>query len=191
MQCPKCHNLYSITAEELENSSGTLTCKVCATAFDAAIHRNNKQSKFWGSGVACLLLLAIFQIYYFEAYNLSQNTTLRPWLKKICSTTPACQFPDYKNLDKFSILNGSFEPENNHYIFKTTFINQSPFAQKRPSIKLTLLDFTGRSFAERIFHPENYSKMPNTLLEPYLSDETSLSIAAPSNKIGGYRFKLI
>ncbi len=189
--CPKCKNIQFISEEALEQANGIVSCETCKNLFDTTIHRDAKKSKFWGNGIVCLFLLLLFQIYYYESYTLSQNKTLRPWLKKMCTAIPSCQFPDYNNLDKFSVLKSSFEPTDGHYVFKTVFINQSSFSQKRPSIKLTLLDFTGRSFSERIFHPRDYSRMPNTLLGSYLSDETTLSIATPSNKIGGYRFELI
>jgi len=217
-QCPDCKHPHSITVEELRTSHGMISCEACSTLFDAldlleegtiptdpadttdfhsvsnnfdSIPPSYQQSKYWGLGTSLLLAIFFFQVYFFEAYNLSQNTTLRPWLKNICIKTINCQLPDYENLDEISILKGSFEPKENYYIFKTAFINQSLFAQKRPSIKLTLIDFTGHSFAKRTFYPSDYSTQPSTLLEPDLAAEITLSIATPSRKIGGYRFELI
>ena len=151
----------------------------------------NTASKYWGLGTSFLAILFIFQIYFFEAYNLSQNNRIRPWLKKLCTTASNCQLPNYNNIDEISILNGSFDPENNHYTFKAAVINQAAFSQKQPSIKLTLTDFTGYSFASRIFYPSDYSNRPEKLLEPNIANEISLSIAPPSSKVGGYRFELI
>jgi len=217
-QCPECKSPYSVTAEQLRASHGEISCEACSAIFDAlellnegAIPNdieinefpsylddsiNNSsfpklQAKHWGLGICFLLLGLTFQIYFFKAYALSQNTTLRPWLEKACNVKTNCQLPPYKNLDELTILNGSFEPVNDHYLFKTAFINQSIFAQQQPSIKLTLLDFTGHSFAERIFHPEHYSKQPLSLLKPDIPVEITISIATPLKKIGGYRFELI
>ena len=102
------------------------------------------------------------------------------------------QLPHYKNLDEFTVLHGSFEPTaNKHYVFKAAFTNQSAFEQTLPSIKLTQLDFTGRVFAKRIFHPQDYSNQAHKLIEPEMSEEIILEIASPSTKTGGYRFEFI
>ncbi len=216
-QCTECEHPCSITVEHLRTSHAMLCCESCSSMFDAlellnegsipvdssiqqfsvsndninATDTSNQQKKYWGLGTILLCLTLIYQVYFFESYNLSQNTMLRPWLQKMCTLSTWCQLADYQNLDEISILEGSFEPINNHYQFKTIFINQSLFAQKRPSIKLTLLDFTGTPVAKRVFYPADYSKQPKTLLEPNYVDKIILSIAAPSSKIGGYRFELI
>jgi len=214
-QCTECQQAQTISAEQLRTAHGQLYCEACSTTFDALESLNegsiptetittdfpetinnqpfpsNQQTKFWGLGSSFLLAFLVFQLYFFEGYNLSQNIQLRPWLQKVCTESTNCQLPEYQNLDEISILNGSFEPNNEHYLFKATFINQSLFAQKQPSIKLTLLDFSGRSFSKRTFHPSEYSDHPNDLLKSNQADEITLSIATPSSKIGGYRFELI
>ena len=215
-QCTECRQPYTIDVVELRSSHGMIRCKNCSAMYDAldllnegelpatidlsesfapaAINSSTPSSlasKYWSIGTGFLFVLFIWQLYVFEAYNLSQNPTLRAWLIKACSKTINCQLPDYKNLGEITILNGSFEPTNNHYIFKTAIINQALFAQQRPSIKLTLLDFSGRPFATRTFYPTDYSKQDNTRLKPNLAEKITLSIAAPSTKIGGYRFELI
>lgn len=218
-QCPECKKAHSITVDELRTSHGMMNCEACNTMYDALellnegelpnsdkakenatvidetnvsmINPPNLQSRYWGVAAGFLIITLIFQVYFFEGYHLTQNTTLRPWITKACTIIPDCQLPHYKNLTEISILNGAFEAQNNHYVFKTAFINQSRFAQTRPSIKLTLLDFTGQAFAKRVFYPEDYSELPLTLLKPNLADEITLSIATPPSKIGGYRFELI
>lgn len=217
-QCPECKKPHAISVKELSSSRGMISCANCTAMFDALELLNEGEipadittqtlsstvynaatadspsislTKYWGAGSCILFFLLAFQIYFFEAHNLSQNTALRPWLEKACSLTPNCQLPAYQNLDEISILNGSFETINGHYIFNAAFINQSAFAQKRPSIKLTLLDFSGQAFAKRVFSPTTYSKQPFTQLKPNSTDVITLSIAAPAKKIGGYRFELI
>ncbi len=140
---------------------------------------------------SCLLLLG-FQIYYFEGYGLTQNTTVRPWLENICKPLK-CQLPAYKNLDEFTILHGSFEPtaNRNHYIFKAVFVNQSEFKQNHPSIKLTLQNFNGQTTAERVFRPQDYLKNGQNQIKPEQSVEIIMNIVTPSEKMGGYSFELI
>jgi predicted Zn finger-like uncharacterized protein len=215
-QCPECDTPHPITEEELNTSIGMTKCDICSAMFDPQESLNEGtmpnatetdkfisyldssipaetyyQSKWWGLGAGFLLLTFIFQAFFFEAYNLSQSTSLRPWLKKTCEAIPFCQFPHYKNLTELKILNSSFKPANDHYIFKIAYINRSIFSQRRPSIKLSLIDFTGHTFATRVFYPEIYSNQATTLLKPNTSEQTTLTIATPASKVGGYRIELI
>lgn len=212
-QCPECKKQHSLSAAELRASNAKIHCDQCDLDFDALellkdpLPNENKQSKdlltpqykanskystFWTLGFTLCIALMAFQIYFFEAYNISQNKKLRPWLEKIC-TQFSCQLPTYKNLNDFSILHGSFELAANktHYVFKTTFINQSVFKQQHPAIKLTLQNFTGHNLAERIFFPQEYLTHYLEFIKPDVSVEISLNIAIPPKEIGGYRFELI
>ncbi|RKZ92045.1 MAG: hypothetical protein DRQ43_09455 [Gammaproteobacteria bacterium] len=210
-QCPECKKQHKITIDELSDSRGMICCDECSVMFDALellsegqdaietsdiltipeIKPGKKNTPLWGLGFSLCFIVFIFQIVYFEGYNLSQNADVRPWLEKTCGYID-CQLPRYKNLDELTILHGSFEPiANKNYVFKAAFTNQSAFEQTLPSIKLTLLDFTGQAFAKRIFHPQDYSNQAHKLIEPEMSEEIIMEIATPSKKTGGYRFEFI
>ena len=210
-QCPKCKKQHKITIEELRTTRGMLSCDGCSTMFDAlellseeqdakgqndnktipGIKLRKKHTLPWGLGYSICIILFIFQIVYFEGYNLTQNAVVRPWLKKTCGYF-GCQLPHYKNLSEFTILHGSFEPTaSKHYVFKAAFTNQADFEQTLPSIKLTLLDFTGHAFAKRVFHPQEYSNQAHNLIAPEMTEEITMEIATPSTKTGGYRFEFI
>lgn len=150
-----------------------------------------QHSPFWLPGFFLCLVFLIFQVVFFEANSLAQNTTLRPWLDKFCIQLN-CNLPAYKNLAELTVLHGSFElTDKAYYIFKTTFINYSAFAQQYPSIKLTIIDYSGQILAERVFKPNEYSKLATRLIEADMSAEVSMKIAIPSYKMGGYHFELI
>ncbi|MFW5443539.1 MAG: zinc-ribbon and DUF3426 domain-containing protein [Methylococcaceae bacterium] len=211
-QCPECKSQRSISIEELRSSRGIIQCNECSAMFDAlerlddglaikeletngilptldSISAHHKSP--WRIAYFFCFIVFVFQIYYFEGYNLTQNPQIRPWLKTICNSFD-CQLAVYKNLNELTILHGDFEStEDNVYIFKTAFTNESDFAQRYPSIKLSLQNFTGETFAERVFLPKNYGRKPAELLEPDISAEITMNIAAPSEPIGGYRFELI
>ncbi len=213
-RCPECNQAHPLTVDELRTSHGMMNCDSCNAMYDALdllsegqlnsqeidnsaniepidILTRQPHSLYWS--IACLFLLGllIFQLYYFEAYKLSQNPRLRPWLEKICQKIPDCQLPDYQNPNELAILNGSFQPSNEHYVFKTTFINQSQFPQKLPAIKLSLLDFNSKVFINRVFHPNDYSKQPKKLISPNSVTEITIKLASPDGKVAGYQFELI
>ncbi len=211
-QCPECKQPKKINASELSSIRGMISCKQCSAMYDAlellaegAIPeqldevadfpeidpQTKKRFTNWGLATSLGLGFLCAQIYYFESHKLTQNSAFRPWLEKICQPLE-CQLPVYSNLEEFTILHGSFQSLSNKiYSFKTSFVNQSSFAQNLPSIKLTFIDFTGYDFAERIFLPNEYSNQPLNVIKSEMSAEIIMEIVAPSQKIGGYRFEFI
>jgi len=213
-QCPECKSTRQITTEELRDTRGMVSCANCSALFDVLEllsddipkdksidfdYPDNAEPEknsilppvFWSIGSSICILAFIFQIYFFEGYNLTQNASSRAWLEKASSVFDK-QLPVYKNLNEFSILHGSFEPQkDNAFIFKTTLTNQSAYTQNYPSIKLTLIDFTGLEFASRIFLADDYAANNNEQIKPETTLEISLTIAAPVRNIGGYHFELI
>jgi len=143
----------------------------------------------WIIGLGLNILLFIGQIEWFEGNRLAQNEQLRPWLSATCRYLN-CQLPQYKDIKQITSLYSALEPSNNHYILRLTLVNQAPFQQHYPNIKLSLIDFTGRPFAERVFFPDHYLTDTSQQLEPNSAVEISLNIAAPKQKIGGYQIKL-
>ncbi len=212
-RCPECNKQHSISTEQLRASRGMMKCTECAFLFDAlesisdqpieATRPPPQSSPFdhdrpfkrkpaflWAIGICLGLTGLIGQFFYFENYHLSQNQTFRPWLLKLC-TSLDCQLPTYKNTDEISILQGSLEANGqSSYRFTAVIVNQAGFPQPYPGIRLTLLNFTGEPFAERVFSAKDYRPDSNQLA----ADESAhiiLDIATPRGGIGGYTFKLL
>jgi hypothetical protein len=148
----------------------------------------------WRLGFIMASLLLVGQIIYFESGSLSQDTSYRPQLEKLCRWL-GCQLPDYENLAEFTVLQSSFTPNSdNTIVFKAVINNQAPFKQRLPNIKLTLLDYDEQIFAQRIFAPKDYltgKGHTNFSIAPDETVEARLVIAAPETGIGGYNFDLI
>jgi len=148
---------------------------------------------YWRTGLVIGLLLLIGQIVYFEGYAFTQNTAVRPALAKLCQLIN-CQLPVYKNPDEFTLLHSSFTPlPDQNYAFRVVISNQANFSQTYPSIKLTLLDYSGNAFAHRVFQPRDYLPEDSvaTVMAADAITEISLKIAAPKTKVGGSTFDLI
>jgi len=212
-QCPQCQHQQTVRTEKLRQSRGMLKCTKCSSLFDAlefiseqpleeseqtdyqnqfssAPKSNNYLDALWTYSFLAGILLLCTQIYFFEGYTLSQNSILRPWLLRFCQTLD-CRLPEYKNIDEISILQGSMEPTDAHsYKFKAVISNQARFDQPYPDIRLTLLNFTGEAFAERVFSAHNYRPELSLLAADEIT-EIGFDIAAPQSKIGGYTFKLL
>jgi len=147
--------------------------------------------KWLGTGIAIAVLILAGQLTYFNTDKLLTTPSSRTWLETICKTL-SCQLPTYRNLQEFLVLQGQLTPlANNNINFKSAISNQAAFAQPYPKLKLTLLDFAGNAFAQRIFQPKEYLK-PDTgpIIAAKATVEISLQIAATKNEIGGYNFDL-
>lgn len=212
-QCPECKAQHSIDTDQLRSTRGMLKCGECGAMFDALEFisdtpidqsleskrvelfpveeaTDGKHIAIWTGGLILGLLTLVGQFLYFESYNLSQNPTLRPWLARACLTF-SCSLPAYKNAEEISILQGTLEANGEiGYRFKAIIVNQAGFSQPFPNIRLTLLNFTGEAFAERVFTADDY-RTATPVLDADKSGEIILDIAAPARKIGGYSFKLL
>ena len=214
-QCPECQTIQSLTLEQLRAGRGMLRCSHCSAMFDALErisetkeinHSENLSSTrlpwdkvsmsgnaYWRTGLVIGLLLLIGQIVYFEGYAFTQNPAARPALAKLCQLIN-CQLPVYKNLDEFTLLHSSFTPlPDQNYVLGVVISNQANFSQTYPSIKLTLLDYSGNAFAHRVFQPRDYLPEDSvaTVMDADAITEISLKIAAPKTKVGGSTFDLI
>lgn len=212
-QCPECQQEHSINVEQLRESRGMICCQNCSAMFDA-LELLSDQSKnpaaeldnilpwepeaktkankmLWLISSIVLTLLFIGQFIFFEGYTLTQHNDIRPWLTKAC-TAIGCQLPDYRNLNDFSVIQGSLnKADSNSYIFRAAITNQSPFSQSYPSVKLKLSSLTGKTFAQRIFTVDEFSSSAEGYIDSNETVEISLSISTPDTTIGGYSFELI
>jgi hypothetical protein len=212
-ECPSCKKQHPITVKKLRLSEGRFTCNRCYISFDPVEYLSERSffglyqkgepvisdkererlsfANYWKYGIALSLFVFALQIYFFKGDALVQNKTLRPWLSSITSVFGSSLAP-YKNSEEFSVLNVSFDPvDQNTFLLKAVLINQADFPQNQPTIKLILKDFVGDVFAERLFQPQEYAKNKQAQIEPEMSAEIKLIIAAPSKKIGGYHFEII
>ncbi|MCF6204574.1 MAG: zinc-ribbon domain-containing protein [Methylococcaceae bacterium] len=211
-ECPSCNKQHRITVEKLRVSQGKFLCNRCYVTFDPVellsqtsfFKRKNsikteseleKTGDFlsdnWRLCLALCAFVFLLQVYFFEGDALVQNKTIRPWLEKISSVVNYPLTP-YNNSNEFSVLHVSFDPSiDNTFILKASIVNQADFSQNQPRVKLILNDFVGKTFAERIFYPKDYSKNTNLQIKPDMSAEIMMIIKAPAEKVGGFRFKLI
>lgn len=212
-RCPECRQQTHVNAQQLRHSHGMLHCKNCGVLFDALAlisdhaeddiappehtvltaetsRPSKKNTVLWSIGLVSTLLLLLGQIIYFEGNTLLQNPQLRPWLEKACFTLN-CTLPPYRNLKQIRLLNTVIDTQNAHEITFTIILsNQADFPQQYPALKLTLVDYLGRPFAERVFSVDNY-RPPSARMAANQTVEIELTIISPTEKIGGYSFNIL
>lgn len=155
---------------------------------------DSKQASLnWFLGAVIGLLLLVSQVVAYEVPKLSQSTTYRPLLEKLCQWV-GCRLAVYENLSEFAVMKSSFTPQSDQIIvFKTTINNQSAFKQRLPNIQLNLLDYNEQLMVQRVFYPKDY--LPNSssqlTIMPDETVEAMLVIAVPETPVGGYNFNLV
>lgn len=216
-QCTECKKLHQITVEDLRRFRGMHYCKKCSTWFDALVQLSETPpdvsgnytvktktpfwqttqkpapSISWGVGLAAGLVLLVFQSFHFERDYFIQNKRFRPWLKKACATFN-CQLPAYRSLNDLSVLQSKFSPLSEDSLqLLAVFVNQAPFPQSYPAIRMILQEFNGKPFAQRIFYPEDYLSQLSERRHMAVGEqlEIDLRIARPQIPIGGFTIDLI
>lgn len=216
-QCTECKKLHQITVEELRRFRGLHYCSTCSTRFDALAQLSdtvpevskikpaivNKLSRktrkkpatssFWGLAISAFLVLFLFQVFHFEGDYFIHNKQLRPWLIKACSSLN-CRLPTYRSTNELSVLQSRFSPlSENSYQFLTEFVNQAPFPQPYPAIRMVLQEFSGNPFAQRIFYPDEYLQKlsEDGFMAAGEQLTIDLHIIRPETPIGGFTIDLI
>lgn len=146
----------------------------------------------WQLGVVLSLLVLFGQLIVYSMDDFSQSVLHRPFLEKAAGLFNF-SIADYRNLNEFEVMHGSFTASPDKTIsFKAVISNQAPFRQKLPALKLSLLDYEGRLFAQRYFQPSEY--LTEQAASDYIgsdeSKEIQLKIKSPSTPVGGYNFDL-
>lgn len=213
-RCTECRTLQTVTTQQLRAGHGMLRCKKkkCSKLFNAlefisdtkdqetplatthwpSAPENPTEKSYWLIGSLIGLTVLIGQLSYFEGPALPQNPSFRPWLEKFCGLL-ACQLPSYQHTKELTVLQGALTTQSDQTIvFSAVISNQAAFEQAYPKLKLTLLDYAGLPFSQRVFQPHDYLPKESAaplLLLPDATSEISLSLAAPKTKIGGYTFE--
>jgi len=211
-QCPECHQSHFLTSKQFQKIRGKLRCTNCSTLFNCSEqHEQGSENQFpaqplpweiskkpaakstWHLAVLTGIGLFLAQIIFFEGYNLTQNPSIRSWLIPVCQRLN-CQLARYRNPKAFDVLHRSLsESDAASYTFNAVISNQSRFGQNLPKIKLTLLDYTGKGFAQRIFTAEEY--LPSTQyakqVMPNEAFNVQLQISAPATRVGGFAFDIL
>jgi hypothetical protein len=215
-RCTKCQTLQTVTTQQLRTGQGMLRCKKkkCRAQFNALEyisdtkdieapvptqlpwnqHQQNPVHKpYWRTLSILGFIALLLQFIYFEGPTLTQNPSLRPWLEKFCQPL-ACQLPIYRHLEELAVQGSLTTQPDQSMAFSAVISNHGAFPQTYPKLKLSLLDYEGMPFSQRIFEPHDY--LPDASAKPLLimaddNREISLSLAAPNTKVGGYTFELI
>ena len=148
----------------------------------------------WRVAAVVLTLSLAGQILFFEKARIANDPDLRPLLEWVCRWF-GCRLPPFRNLDAIEAVDRALYPAKDArdaYDFYLVLVNQAPYPQPYPLLKLTLTALDGTPIATRIFKPEEYLKTANPpLMPPRRMIFIELQLAAPRRPVGGFQFELL
>ena len=125
-----------------------------------------------------LVCIAIRQWVYMDRLQLITDPNRQNLVLRLCSFIP-CDTTEFKSINQFKLIERNIfthPTQANALLISGSYVNEAPFSQKTPSLKVTLFNLNGEVIAQRLFTPIEYS-----------SESVSLKTIAPGENI---HFKL-
>lgn len=147
----------------------------------------------WGSGVAVLLLLFIFQYSYYMRDDLARYPELRPWIQSLCEIAQ-CELPLQQNIDLIKLTHRDITSHprvKGALLINAIIVNNATFAQPFPAMQITLSDISGSVIAKRRFQPNEYLDADVNLrrgMPPSSPVQIGLEIADPGKDAVNFEF---
>ena len=143
--------------------------------------------------IALLVLTLIGQYLYANRNTLAQNEDARPWLTMVCAVA-GCDVPLLQRPNQIKLIDRDIRshPEHdNALLVEAEIVNEAPFVQAYPMIKLTLHDITGKVLSGRSFSPSEY--LPKEIdqragIAPGKHLQIALILVDPGDEAVGFEF---
>ncbi|MFZ1391729.1 MAG: zinc-ribbon and DUF3426 domain-containing protein [Dokdonella sp.] len=147
----------------------------------------------WIAGSLFLLLLLGGEIAWAERALWINDSALRPWLERACSTLP-CQLPLRRDDSLLQLASRDIRPHPSvpgALIISATLQNAADFAQAFPTVEITLSDLDEQRIAMRRFRPAEYVSDPRVLALGLAAQATAplvFEVADPGKNAVAFEF---
>ncbi len=125
---------------------------------DARKQRTNLKPLLWFVGILLLLIIAIVQVIYYQRYALISSPHYQSQILELCQILP-CDPHKFVDTAQIHLLERNIftHPTRKHALMVTgSFVNQAPFTQSLPRLRISLSDIQGNFIASRLFKPDEY-----------------------------------
>lgn len=150
----------------------------------------------WWFAAACLVLLAAFQFAWFERDRYALDPQYRDAYLVACRWLP-CDLPEYSDPDALHIsglIIRSHPNRDNALKVDALLVNDAPWRQAFPALRLHFSDLDNEEVAARIFRPEEYLAGEMAGLR-YIPGQTevrvSLAIVDPGPRAMNYAMEIL
>ncbi len=148
------------------------------------------------AGLATIVLLIVTligQYLYANRNTLAQNVDARPWLEAVCAVA-GCDIPLLRMPEQVKLVDRGIRKHPQHsnaLLVEAEMVNEAPFVQAYPIIKLTLHDITGKILSGRSFTPDEYLATnidQRTGMPPGENLKITLVLVDPGDEAVGFEF---
>ncbi len=160
---------------------------------DQAERQRNRQW-LWGFGILALLVLLVVQSVYYLRYQLIADPDYQQQVLNLCRLLPCDEqrfrSPQQVRLTERNVF--THPTRDQALMISGRFVNQAPFAQAPPRLRISLSDLQGNLLANRLFAPEEYLVDRSIrMLEPGKPVLFRLEIFDPDEKALTYEFDFV
>ncbi len=160
----------------------------------AEAERHGNRQWLWGLGIALLLALLVVQTVYYLRYRLIANPDYQHQVLSLCRLLPCdpnrFHSPQQVRLTERNVF--THPTRKQALMISGRFVNQAPFPQTPPRLRISLSDLQGNLVANRLFEPREYLADPTLKrLQPGKSVPFRLEIHDPDEKALTYEFDFV
>lgn len=164
------------------------------TLIDEQPHKNH--TPIWLTLSFIMLLIMLAQIAYFKFDTLSQDPSYRPIYSILCQVVD-CQLPELQDVSQISTQHFTVRQHpsiEQALSIDTLLINNSPYPQSFPDLKITFTDLENQVIASRLFRPKEYlagELAGQTTMLSQVPIHIALEIVNPGDNAMNYQIELI
>ena len=146
------------------------------------------------STIALLTLTLVGQYLYANRATMAQDLDSRPWIEALCGVI-GCEVPLLHKPQYIKLVDRDIRSHPKHkeaLLVEAEMVNEAPFVQAYPILKLTLHDITGKVLSGRSFAPEEYLPRnidPKTGMAPGKHLKVILVLKDPGDEAVGFEFE--
>lgn len=144
------------------------------------------QYVLWGFTFVSFTLGFLFQIAWINRSELAEHPQYGAQFKQLCMQLAFCVLPEKRDVGAFSLASRQiFSHPNvqNALLLSASFTNDADYAQRYPTILVSMSNKQGAVMAERYFEPHEYSNKLSTdaLIETNQTIDLSLTLSDPGD----------
>lgn len=155
--------------------------------------RSAPTSAWQWAGLLILALALCLQLLMADRARLAQDARWRPTLEHVCGAL-RCSLPAWHQPQAYTMLVRDVQPlagDPGVLRVRATFRNDARWAQRWPSIALSLSDADGRVAGARVLMPSDYLETTQrlTTLAPGQSGEMTVQVREPPDGVVAFAFE--
>jgi predicted Zn finger-like uncharacterized protein len=150
---------------------------------------------YWITGILLLTGVVFIQWVYFNQIQLIKKPNRQNWVLSICSFMP-CHTDKFESKTQIKLIERNIfthPTRANALLISGSFINEAPFSQKVPSLKISLFNLNSEVIAQRIFTPQEYTQSSKSIksIAPGENIHFKLEVEDPKTVTITYEFEFI